>query len=196
MGSHRFRHDWSDLAAAASAVFLLDKKKLLAYPTTLSKLERHNDQMTKLIISQIKKGKQGEEKKCSFPSVNTHVFCGQSNKLQTVFKYSVLSPEYLRRQVFKEITCARDSYRWDALSEILLGLLSLCWNKTNRMVETMFCIPVSTILGPETSQKFSSRLYPWLFNTLLPQLAHDEQDKSAYYNMPIMWTLDYTNIGI
>ena len=89
MGSHRVRHDWSDLAAAASAIFLLDKKKLLAHPTTLSKLERHDDQMTKLIISQIKKGKQGEEKKCSFPPINTHVFCGHSNKLQTeswVFK--------------------------------------------------------------------------------------------------------------
>ena len=60
----------------------------------------------------------------------------------------------------------------------------------------MFCMPVSAILGPETAQKLSSRLYPWLFNTLLPQMAHDEQGKSAYYTVPMVWTLDYTNIGI
>lgn len=54
------------------------------------------------------------------------------------------------------------------------------------MVETMFCMPVSAILGPETAQKLSSRLYPWLFNTLLPQMAHDEQGKSAYYTVPMV----------
>ena len=147
------------------------------------------DKMTKGPNSpwpKLKRENTGKKKKCSFPPINTMSSVGRATSYRQ-------NPAYLRRW---GVICARDSSRWDVLSEILLGLLRLCWNNTSWVVETIFCMPVSAILGPGTAQKLSSWLYPWLFNILLPQLAHNEQGRSAYCTVPMVRALAYTNIGI